>query len=65
MINSKTKFFIELVFLTVLLFLIFISTWYKNIVFDSDGVKLFSMVCFIMSIDLCIYAYRNLFNNKK
>ncbi|CAM3944411.1 hypothetical protein FLBR109950_09970 [Flavobacterium branchiophilum] len=59
MTNNNRKFFVELVLLTVIIFFVFISTWYKDSFFDSDGIRIFSMVAFGIAVDLCIYAYKN------
>lgn len=64
MIDSNRKFFVELILLTVLIFLIFISATYENLIFDLDGIRMFSIVCFAMSVDLCLYAYKNILNQK-
>ena len=61
MLNGKSKFLVELILLTVLSFLIFISCNYNNFIFDKDGLKISTMIVFVLSVDICIYVYRNIY----
>jgi hypothetical protein len=60
MYTSKNKFFAEALVQCLFIFMIFISSWYENILLDSDGIKIFSIASFTISVDMCVYVYRNL-----
>lgn len=64
MFNSKTKFLAELILLIILSFLTFISCVKGNLIFDTDGLIISTMLIFVLSVDVSIYVFRNYYKQE-
>lgn len=64
MYTNKSKFILASILQCVFVFMIFISSLHKDLLLDIDGIKIFSSASFIISIDMCVFIFKN-FSNKK
>lgn len=62
---NKSKFIAGVYLQFIFISMIFISSCYKDFLLDMDGIKIFSIACFVISFDMCIYVYKKFIKDER